>query len=49
MSREHTLGLAAAIALPPRLTVSGEEHAYVRHLDGLTYVFSGDQFVVVKK
>ena len=38
MTREHTLGLAAAMALPPRLTVAGEEHAYVRHLDGLTYV-----------
>jgi hypothetical protein len=38
MAREHTLGLAAAIALPPRLSVPGDEHAYVRHVDGLSYV-----------
>ena len=38
MTREHTLGLAAAIAMPPRLSVAGEEHAYIRHVDGLSYV-----------
>ena len=38
MTREHTLGLAAAMAVPPRLSVPDDEHAYVRHLDGLSYV-----------
>ena len=38
MTREHTLGLAAAMALPPRLSVADDEQAYVRHLDGLSYV-----------
>ena len=38
MMREHTLGLAAAMAVPPRLSVPDDEHAYVRHLDGLSYV-----------
>ena len=43
MAREHEVGLTAAIAVPPRLDVEsldvdGAEHAYVRHLDGLTYV-----------
>jgi hypothetical protein len=38
MAREHTMGLAAALAVPPRLTVPAEETAYVRHLDGLSYV-----------
>ena len=38
MSREHSVGLAAALAVPPRLSVDGEEHAYVRHADGLSYV-----------
>src|SRR3954449_10659425 len=38
MAREHSLALAAALAVPPRLTIAGEEQAYMRHLDGLTYV-----------
>jgi hypothetical protein len=38
MSREHSVGLRAALAVPPRLSVNGEEHAYVRHADGLSYV-----------
>ena len=38
MAREHSLGLSAAMAVPPRLSVAGDEHAYVRHLDGLSYV-----------
>src|SRR3954449_27513 len=38
MAREHALSLAAALAVPPRLTVSTGEQAYLRHLDGLTYV-----------
>jgi hypothetical protein len=38
MAREHEVALAAALALPPRLDIDGGDHAYVRHLDGLTYV-----------
>jgi hypothetical protein len=38
MCREHSVGLAAALAVPPRLSVDGEEHAYVRHADGLSYI-----------
>src|SRR5947209_9380943 len=38
MAREHAVALRAALAVPPRLTVTGEEQAYLRHLDGLTYV-----------
>jgi hypothetical protein len=38
MAREHELGLTAAIQVPPRLSVEDNAHAYVRHLDGLTYV-----------
>jgi hypothetical protein len=39
MAREHELALAAVLAVPPRLDLSeGVDHAYVRHLDGLTYV-----------
>lgn len=39
MALEHEKALAAACAVPPRLDVAGDsEHAYVRHLDGLTYV-----------
>jgi hypothetical protein len=38
MAKEHSLGLAAALHRPPRLTFPDAEHAYVRHLDGLTYV-----------
>jgi hypothetical protein len=38
MAREHSLGLAAALAVPPRLSVAVGDHAYVRHLDGLSYV-----------
>ena len=39
MAMEHAAGLAAACAVPPRLDLSSErDYAYVRHLDGLTYV-----------
>lgn len=39
MAREHEMAVAATLARPPRLDVgAGEELAYVRHLDGLTYV-----------
>ncbi|HEX3705533.1 MAG TPA: hypothetical protein VHV76_02790 [Mycobacteriales bacterium] len=39
MEREHEVALAAVLAIPPRLDLSaGAEHAYVRELDGLTYV-----------
>jgi hypothetical protein len=39
MVREHEAALAAVLAVPPRLEFSdGVDHAYVRHLDGLTYV-----------
>ena len=38
MAREHEAALAAALAVPPRVTFGGEEHAFVRHLDGLTYI-----------
>jgi hypothetical protein len=39
MAREHEVALSAVLAVPPRLDLSeGVEHAYVRHVDGLTYV-----------
>jgi hypothetical protein len=39
MVREHEVALAAVLAIPPRLDLSdGAEHAYVREMDGLTYV-----------
>jgi hypothetical protein len=39
MAREHEKAVAATLARPPRLDVgAGEEQAYVRHLDGLTYI-----------
>jgi hypothetical protein len=39
MAREHQVALSAVLAMPPRLEFSaGVDHAYVRHLDGLTYV-----------
>jgi hypothetical protein len=38
LAMEHDAGLAAAAALPPRVTLPAARHAYVRHLDGLTYV-----------
>lgn len=39
MAHEHQVALAAVLAVPPRLNLSdGVDHAYVRHLDGLTYV-----------
>jgi len=38
MALEHETALAAACAVPPRLDVGAADHAYVRHLDGLTYV-----------
>jgi hypothetical protein len=39
MEREHGVALVAAARLVPRLRFDdGVDHAYVRHLDGLTYV-----------
>jgi hypothetical protein len=39
MAREHQVALSAVLAVPPRLDLSdGVDHAYVRHLDGMTYV-----------
>jgi hypothetical protein len=39
MAREHQVSLSAVLAMPPRLDLSdGADHAYIRHLDGLTYV-----------
>lgn len=39
MAMEHQAALEAAFAMPPRLDIgAGTEHAYVRHLDGLTYL-----------
>jgi hypothetical protein len=39
MVREHEAALAAVLAVPPRLEFTdGVDHAYVRHVDGLTYV-----------
>ncbi|MBV9870530.1 MAG: hypothetical protein JO214_07900 [Frankiaceae bacterium] len=39
MAREHEVAMSAVLAIPPRLNLSdGVDHAYVRHLDGLTYI-----------
>jgi hypothetical protein len=39
MADEHDRAVAATLAMPPRLDVgSGCDQAYIRHLDGLTYV-----------
>lgn len=39
MQREHEIGVAALLAVPARADLrAGADHAYVRHLDGLTYV-----------
>jgi hypothetical protein len=39
MAMEHEAALAAVLSVPPRVDLTGAgEHAYVRHLDGLTYV-----------
>jgi hypothetical protein len=38
MAREHDRAVAATLAAPPRLNVGTDDEAYVRHLDGLTYV-----------
>lgn len=39
MAQEHDRAVAATLAAPPRLDVGGDaDEAYVRHLDGLTYV-----------
>jgi hypothetical protein len=39
MAREHEAALSAVLSMPPRLTLTdGVDHAYVRHVDGLTYV-----------
>lgn len=39
MEREHELALSAVLFMPPRVDVAaGDDHAYIRHLDGLTYV-----------
>ena len=39
MVREHQVALNAVLAIPPRLDLTdGADHAYVREMDGLTYV-----------
>jgi hypothetical protein len=39
MVREHQAALSAVLSIPPRLDLSdGTDHAYVREMDGLTYV-----------
>jgi hypothetical protein len=38
MAREHEAALAAALAVPPKVDFGRGEQAFVRHLDGLTYV-----------
>jgi hypothetical protein len=39
MAREHEVAMSAVLAMPPRLSLTdGIDHAYVRHVDGLTYV-----------
>src|SRR3954471_13570459 len=38
MAREHEAAVTAALAVPPRVTFGGREHAFIRHLDGLTYI-----------
>ena len=39
MAREHDVGVAAALSTQPRIRVANvDTDAYVRHLDGLTYV-----------
>jgi len=38
MAREHEAALAAALAVPPKVDLGVEEQAFVRHLDGLTYI-----------
>jgi hypothetical protein len=39
MAREHEVAMSAVLAMPPRLNLTdGIDHAYVRHVDGLTYV-----------
>ena len=39
MAAEHDRAVAATLAMPPRLDVGGRgDFAYVRHLDGLTYI-----------
>jgi hypothetical protein len=39
MAREHEVAIGAVLSVPPRVDVrAGPDHAYVRHVDGLTYV-----------
>jgi hypothetical protein len=39
MAREHEVAMSAVLSIPPRLDLSqGVDHAYVRHMDGLTYI-----------
>jgi len=38
MALEQQAAVTAALAVPPRAEMSVDDHAYVRHLDGLTYV-----------
>jgi hypothetical protein len=38
MAKEHETAVGALLAVPPRVALTDAEHAYVRHLDGLTYV-----------
>lgn len=38
MQQEHEVALRSALSVPPRLLLDQPRQAYVRHLDGLTYV-----------
>jgi hypothetical protein len=39
MAKEHEVALSAVLSMPPRLSLTdGADHAYVRHVDGLTYI-----------
>jgi hypothetical protein len=38
MALEQQAAITAALAVPPRAEMRVDDHAYVRHLDGLTYV-----------
>src|SRR3954463_13436662 len=38
MAHEHEAAVTAALAVPPRANFGGGEHAFIRHLDGLTYI-----------
>lgn len=39
MAKEHEVAMSAVLSMPPRLNLTdGVDHAYVRHVDGLTYI-----------